>query len=110
MYSTREKNLSNFSSKGGHYGRTVIPRVPGTSPSAKNRALGEANLPRVLHSGKRAFPECREGHGTLGKFGTRGKSSSPRATLGEGGTRKMNLGFDGDGGRNRLEKNGKHLP
>jgi hypothetical protein len=32
--------------------RTVIPRVPGTSPRAKNRALGEANLPRVLHSGK----------------------------------------------------------
>jgi hypothetical protein len=32
-----------------HYGRAVIPRVPGTSPRAKNQALGEGNLPRVLH-------------------------------------------------------------
>jgi disease resistance protein RPM1 len=47
-----------------HYRRTVIPRVPGTSPRAKNRALGEANLPRVLHSGK----NC-----------TRGRWSSPSA-------------------------------
>jgi hypothetical protein len=28
------------------------PRVPHASPSSKNRALGEDNLPRVLHSGK----------------------------------------------------------
>jgi hypothetical protein len=35
-----------------HYGRSKLSRVPHTSPSAKNRALGEANLPRVLHSGK----------------------------------------------------------
>jgi hypothetical protein len=42
-----------------HYGRSKIPRVSNTSPSAKNRALGEATLPRVLHSGERGFPECR---------------------------------------------------
>jgi auxin responsive GH3 family protein len=35
-----------------HYGRSNIPRVSRTSPSAKNRALREDNLPRVLHSGK----------------------------------------------------------
>ena len=35
-----------------HYGRGKIPRVSQASPSAKNRALGKANLPRVLHSGK----------------------------------------------------------
>jgi hypothetical protein len=29
-----------------------IPRVPNVSPNAKNRELGEATLPRVLHSGK----------------------------------------------------------
>jgi hypothetical protein len=50
------------------------------SQSSPSVALGEDK-----HSGKRAFPECREGHGTQGKFGTRGKSSSPRGTLGEGG-------------------------
>jgi hypothetical protein len=49
-----------------HYGRSKIPRVSNSSPSAKNRALGEANL----HSGK---------------GGTRGKPSSPSATLGEEG-------------------------
>jgi hypothetical protein len=43
---------SEAHSKHQHYGRTVIPRVPGASPRAKNRALGEADLPRVLHSGK----------------------------------------------------------
>jgi hypothetical protein len=36
-----------------HYGRSKLSRVPHTSPSAKNRALREANLPRVLHSGKK---------------------------------------------------------
>ena len=35
-----------------HYGRGKIPRVSQASPSAKNRAFGKANLPRVLHSGK----------------------------------------------------------
>ena len=35
-----------------HYGRGTIPRVSQASPSAKNWALGKANLPRVLHSGK----------------------------------------------------------
>ena len=35
-----------------NYGRGKIPWVSQTSPSAKNRALGKANLPRVLHSGK----------------------------------------------------------
>jgi hypothetical protein len=42
-----------------HYGRTEIPRVPNSSPSAKNQALGEANLPRVLHSGKKCTWEER---------------------------------------------------
>jgi hypothetical protein len=35
-----------------HYGRNKIPRVSFASPSAKNRALGKENPPRVLHSGK----------------------------------------------------------
>ena len=35
-----------------HYGRGKILRVSQASPSAKNRALSKANLPRVLHSGK----------------------------------------------------------
>jgi hypothetical protein len=43
-----------------HYGRSKIPRVPRASPSAKNRALGEDNLPRVLHSGKK----CTRGRKT----------------------------------------------
>ena len=47
-----------------HYGRDNIPRVSLASPSAKNRALGKENLPRVLHSGKRGFPECRRDPGT----------------------------------------------
>jgi hypothetical protein len=40
------------SSSSVHYGRSNLCRVPRTSPRAKNRALGEDNLPRVLHSGK----------------------------------------------------------
>jgi hypothetical protein len=36
-----------------HYGRMDISRVSIASPSAKNRALGEDPLPRVLHSGKK---------------------------------------------------------
>jgi hypothetical protein len=49
-----------------NYGRSKIPRVSNTSPSAKNRALGEATFPRVLHSGKNctrgreAFPSADE--------------------------------------------------
>jgi len=35
-----------------HYGRTEIFRVSQASPSAKNWALGEDDLSRVLHSGK----------------------------------------------------------
>jgi hypothetical protein len=99
-----------------HYGRTVIPRVPGTSPRAKNRALGEANLPRVLHSGKIStrgrghFPSVAKAM-ALRESSALGESHLPREEhSGKGGTRKMNLGFDGDGGRNSLQKNGKHLP
>jgi hypothetical protein len=55
------------SGSSSHYKRTEIPRVPHSSLSAKNRALGEANLPRVLHLEKRAFPECREAHDTRGR-------------------------------------------
>jgi hypothetical protein len=36
-----------------HYGRMDISRVSIASPSAKNRALGEDTLRRVLHSGKK---------------------------------------------------------
>jgi hypothetical protein len=39
-----------------HYRRAVIPRVPGTSPRAKNRALGEG---------------CTRGRIALGEDGTR---------------------------------------
>jgi hypothetical protein len=80
--------------KRSHYRRGKISRVSQASPSAKNRALGEVNLPRVLHSGKNctrgreAFPsatEClalgKEWHSAKALFpecNTRG-----RATLGE---------------------------
>jgi hypothetical protein len=56
-----------------HYGRTVIPRVPGTSPRAKKSGTrGSQSSPSVslgedLHSGKMAFPECLQGHGTRGR-------------------------------------------
>ena len=77
-----------------HYGRDKISRVSLASPSAKNRALGKENLPRVLHSGnnytrgrevflsaaeilaldkeqhsaKALFPECNtRGRSALGK-------------------------------------------
>jgi hypothetical protein len=60
-----------------HYERSKIPRVSHASPSAKNRALEEVNLPRVLHSGKQGFPECRK------VYGTRERPSSSSATLEE---------------------------
>jgi hypothetical protein len=47
-----------------HYGRMDISRVSIASLSAKNRALGEEPLPRVLHSGKK---------------NTRGREASPSA-------------------------------
>jgi hypothetical protein len=71
-----------------HYGRSKLSRVPHTSPSAKNRTFGEANLPRVLHSGKMASPECLKGHDTRGRQAL-GEGHLPRAQhSGKTGTRK----------------------
>jgi hypothetical protein len=58
-----------------------LPRVP------KNRTLGEANLPRMLHSGK----NCTQGREAF---------MMPQSAWhsGEGGTRKRKLAFDGDSG------------
>jgi hypothetical protein len=88
-----------------HYGTTEIPRVPNSSPSAKNRALGEE-----MHSGKRGFPECRQTHGTWGRV-TLGESLLPRVQhSGKRGTHKRKFTFDGAFRRNRLQKNEKCLP
>jgi hypothetical protein len=84
-----DTNECQTHSMSSHYGRTEIPRVPNSSPSFKNR---QANLPRVLHSGK---------------GGTRGKPSSPSATLGKRDTRKKKFAFDGNIGQSRLPKNEK---
>jgi hypothetical protein len=78
-----------------HYGRIEIPRVSQASPSAKNRALGEASLPRVLHSGKRGFPECRSLPGTRGRTTLR-KDPLPRAQhSGKSRTRGRKVLLDG---------------
>jgi hypothetical protein len=79
--------------------------------------------PKIGHSGKAIFPECcTRGRIALGedglprvpkrpwhsgKTGTRGRPSSPSATLGEDGTRKRKGAFDGGTERNRLKKNWK---
>jgi hypothetical protein len=47
-----KKKTENKKKNGKPYGRDKISRVSQASPNAKNRALGKANLPRVLHSGK----------------------------------------------------------
>jgi hypothetical protein len=52
-------SITNDAIPNHHYGRGNLSRVPRSSPSAKNRALGEDNLlEEELHSGKMAFPEC----------------------------------------------------
>jgi hypothetical protein len=67
-----------------HYGRTEIPRVSNSFSSAKNRALGEANL-----LGEEGLSRVLQNPWHSGKGGTRGKSSSPSATLGgEGHSQK----------------------
>jgi hypothetical protein len=83
-----------------HYGRSNLSRVPHTSPSAKNRALGEE-----LHSGKMAFPECLKGRDTRGRP-ARGEGHLPRAQhSGKMDTRKRKVAFDGNIRRSRLQKN-----
>jgi hypothetical protein len=87
--------------------RSKVPRVSLASPSAKNRALGEENLPRVLHSGKRGFPECRRVHGTRGREALR-EGPLPRVQhSGKRGTQKRKFCI---WRRRQIEPFGKNLP
>jgi len=90
----RGRSLGGLREAISHCGRIKISRVSQASPSAKNRALGEVNLPRVLYSGKN-YTRRRETFSSATKYLALGEeqhsvkalflecNTRKRATLGE---------------------------
>jgi hypothetical protein len=75
------------------------------SQSSPSVALGEE-----LHSGKVAFPECLNGHGTWGRPALGEGHLPPAQHSGKTGARKRKVAFDGNIRRSRLKKIEKTLP